>query len=90
MEKYRVLLTNGSFEALRRMRSSDRERVSLFLLYLMDGDWEKNSSSQFPALVWKQINDNRYLFSCEIGEELYAIWEVLWTVNLTDRLKISP
>ena len=90
MEKYRILLTKGSFEALRRMRGSDRERVSSFLMYLMDGNWERDGSTQFPVVVWKQIKGERYLFSCEIREELYAIWEVLWTVNLTGRLKISP
>ena len=90
MEKYRILLTKGSFEALRHMRGSDRESVSAFLMYLMDGNWERNGSTHFPVVVWKQINGERYLFSSEIREELYAIWEVLWTVNLTGRLKISP
>jgi superfamily I DNA/RNA helicase len=89
MEKYRILLTKGSFEALRCIRGSDRESVSSFLTYLMDGNWERNGSTQFPVVVWKQINGERYLFSCEIREELYAIWEVLWTVNLAGRLKIS-
>ena len=89
MQKYRILLTNESFEALRRVKGSDRERVSSFLMYLMDGNWERNGSAQFPVMVSKQIKGERYLFSCKIGEGLYAIWEVLWTVNVASRLKIS-
>jgi len=89
MEKYRILLTKVSFEALRHIRGSNCESVSSFLTYLMDGNWEKNGSAQFPVVVWKQISGERYLFSCKIKEELYAIWEVLWTVILASRLKIS-
>jgi superfamily I DNA/RNA helicase len=89
LEKYRVLLTKGAFEALRRIGSSDRERISSFLSYLIDGDWERAASTRFPVVVWRQIKGERYLFSCEIREELYAIWEVVWTLNLTARLKIS-
>jgi superfamily I DNA/RNA helicase len=90
MAKYRVLLTEGSFETLRRMKDPDREPVSSFLEYLMDGNWERTDPARFRAIVWRQINSERYLFSCEIREELYAIWEVLWSINMTGRLKISP
>ena len=90
MEKYRVLLTEGSFETLRRIKDSDREPVASFLAYLMDGNWERTDPARFRVFVWKQINGERYLFSCEIKEELYALWEILWSVNMTGRLKISP
>jgi len=90
MEKYRVLLTKGSFETLRRMKDPDREPVASFLTYLMDGRWERTDPAQFRVFVWKQINDERYFFSCEIKEELYAVWEILWSVNMTGQLKISP
>lgn len=89
MQKYRMLLTKGSFEALSRIRDSDRESVSSFLMYLMDGNWERNGSARFPVVVWKQINGERHLFSCKVREEIYALWEVLWTVNLAGRLGIS-
>ena len=89
MQKYRILLTNESFEALRHIKGSDRERVSSFLMILMDGNWERNDLTQFPVMVSKQIKGERYLFSCKIAEELYAIWEVLWTVNLAGHLKMS-
>ncbi len=77
MSKYKLLVTEDSFSELYFLPRR-RNEVHEFLLGLIDGRWEKDKS----VVVWKGLEENRFLFSCKVADEFHAVWERAMSLDL--------
>jgi len=84
---YGILLTNEARLNIIGMSQEGRPELLNFFDYLYSGEWETKSYKKEKVKIWKQTLSDEYLFSLKIYGNVFAVWDVLKTIKITEYLE---